>query len=79
MKKELSIKEYAELIKDKPLNVRQRIRTIEGWKKQLQDLETEAFNCQDLTHEIKMVKLRHKIKNAIQYYREDGHIFVLVD
>ena len=79
MKKELSIKEYAKSINDKPLNVRQRIRTIEGWKKQLQDLETEAFNCQNLDHEIKMTKLKFKIKNAIQYYREDGHIFVLVD
>lgn len=79
MKKELSITEYAESINDKPENVRGRIRTIDGWKKQLEDLETEAFDCRSLDYELKMTKLKFKIKNAINYYREDGHIFVLVD
>lgn len=78
--KQLTVKEYAELIGEKNINnIYSRIRTIEKWKKYLQQLETESFNGCNFNNEPKMKKLRHKIKDAIQFVREDSHIFIFID
>lgn len=79
MKEYVTPKKYAKLKKVSKNSVYKKIRTIEKWKAELQDLETESFGSCNLDNELKMVKLRHKIKKSINYYKEDRHIFVLVD
>jgi hypothetical protein len=79
MKEYITPKKYAKLKKVSKNSVYKKIRTIEKWKSELSELETKSFCSGNLDNELKMVKLRHKIKNSINYYKEDRHIFVLVD
>lgn len=79
MKQTITVSQYAEANNLKIRTVYSRIEAVEKLKKQLLDLETESFGSCSLKNELKMVKLRHKIKNSIDYYKEDGHIFIFVD